>query len=82
MPALRASRRTPTSDETLALMRGVVREGAQDRPGIYRMLSSDGEVVYVGKSKRVRTRLLEVIRGQPVVERHRRVHPLEERVLG
>jgi excinuclease ABC subunit C len=43
-------------------MRGVVREGAQDRPGVYRMLSPDGEVVYVGKSKKVRTRLLSYFR--------------------
>ena len=43
-------------------MRGVVRDGAQDRPGIYRMLSPEGEVVYVGKSKRVRTRLLSYFR--------------------
>ena len=62
MSALRTSRRAPTSDEDLARMRGVVREGAQDRPGVYRMLSPDGEVVYVGKSKRVRTRLLSYFR--------------------
>jgi excinuclease ABC subunit C len=62
MSALRVSRRAPTSDEDLARMRGVVREGAQDRPGVYRMLSPDGEVVYVGKSKRVRTRLLSYFR--------------------
>jgi len=43
-------------------MRSVVREGAQDRPGVYRMLSADGEVVYVGKSKRVRSRLLSYFR--------------------
>ena len=43
-------------------MRGTVREGAQDRPGVYRMLSPDGEVVYVGKSKKVRTRLLSYFR--------------------
>lgn len=57
-----AARRAPTSDAELARMRGTVREGAQDRPGIYRMLSADGEVVYVGKSKRVRTRLLSYFR--------------------
>src|SRR5215212_1767474 len=51
-----------TSDAQLAVMRGAVRESAQDRPGIYRMLSSDGEVVYVGKSKRVRSRLLSYFR--------------------
>ena len=62
MPALTVSRRPPTSEDELARLRGVVREGAQDRPGIYRMLSSDGEVVYVGKSKKVRTRLLSYFR--------------------
>jgi excinuclease ABC subunit C len=52
----------PTSDAQLADMRAIVRAGAVDRPGIYRMLSSTGEVVYVGKSKQVRTRLLSYFR--------------------
>jgi len=39
-----------------------VKAGAADRPGVYRMLSSDGEVLYVGKSKRVRSRLLSYFR--------------------
>ena len=43
-------------------MRSLVKSDAADRPGIYRMLSSTGEVVYVGKSKRVRTRLLSYFR--------------------
>jgi excinuclease ABC subunit C len=43
-------------------MRDDVRANAADRPGIYRMLSSDGEIVYVGKSKRVRSRLLSYFR--------------------
>ncbi|MEO5588969.1 MAG: UvrB/UvrC motif-containing protein [Gemmatimonadaceae bacterium] len=43
-------------------MKDAVRAGAADRPGIYRMLSPTGEVVYVGKSKRVRTRLLSYFR--------------------
>ena len=43
-------------------MRLAVRSNAADRPGIYRMLSSTGEVVYVGKSKRVRSRLLSYFR--------------------
>lgn len=43
-------------------MRDIVRASAADRPGIYRMLSSTGEVVYVGKSKKVRTRLLSYFR--------------------
>ena len=57
-----ASRAEHTSDAQLADMRAIVRAGAADRPGIYRMLSSTGEVVYVGKSKRVRTRLLSYFR--------------------
>ena len=52
----------PTSDAQLAIMRSNVRDGAADRPGIYRMLSSEGEVLYVGKSKRVRSRLLSYFR--------------------
>jgi excinuclease ABC subunit C len=43
-------------------MRAVVKAGATDRPGIYRMLAEDGEVLYVGKSKQVRTRLLSYFR--------------------
>ena len=52
----------PTSDAQLAMMRSSVCDGATDRPGIYRMLSSEGEVVYVGKSKQIRTRLLSYFR--------------------
>ena len=43
-------------------MRAHVRAVAKDRPGVYRWLSPDGEVVYVGKSKRLRTRLLSYFR--------------------
>jgi excinuclease ABC subunit C len=39
-----------------------VRARAENRPGVYRMLTSGGEVVYVGKSKRIRTRLLSYFR--------------------
>jgi excinuclease ABC subunit C len=54
--------RPPTPDAQLAAMRAHVRATAQDRPGVYRMLAADGEIVYVGKSKRVRTRLLSYFR--------------------
>src|SRR5881227_3459992 len=60
--AVSALAKRPTSDTQLAIMRSNVRETAADRPGVYRMLSSDGEVVYVGKSKRVRSRLLSYFR--------------------
>ncbi len=51
------------SDAQLQLMRGEVRAGATDRPGVYRMIAEDGEVLYVGKSKKVRTRLLSYFRA-------------------
>ena len=54
--------RPPASDAHLSAMRAHVRANAQDRPGVYRMLSPDGEIVYVGKSKRIRTRLLSYFR--------------------
>jgi excinuclease ABC subunit C len=46
----------------VAGLRALVRASAEDRPGVYRMLGADGDVVYVGKSKRVRTRLLSYFR--------------------
>ena len=52
----------PATDDEIALMRSIVQDGAADRPGVYRMVADDGEVVYVGKSKRVRTRLLSYFR--------------------
>ncbi len=54
--------RPPTSDAQLATMRAAVRSLAKDRPGVYRMLSAEGEIVYVGKSKKLRTRLLSYFR--------------------
>ena len=62
MPALTRLRRPPTSEAQLSAMRAIVRAGATDRPGVYRMLAEDGEVLYVGKSKQVRTRLLSYFR--------------------
>jgi excinuclease ABC subunit C len=46
-------------------MRTLVRTSAKDRPGVYRMLAPDGEIVYVGKSKKLRTRLLSYFRCTP-----------------
>jgi excinuclease ABC subunit C len=54
-----------SSDEHVAAMRAHVRETAKDRPGVYRWLSPEGEVVYVGKSKRLRSRLLSYFRCGP-----------------
>jgi excinuclease ABC subunit C len=65
--------REPTSADQLAAMRDRVREGATDRPGVYRMLSSSGEVVYVGKSKQIRTRLLSYFRCDYPAEKGARI---------
>lgn len=46
-------------------LRAYVREHAEDRPGIYRMLGPEGEVLYVGKSIRVKSRLLSYFRADP-----------------
>jgi excinuclease ABC subunit C len=54
--------RPPTSDEQIAVMRDHVKDTAADRPAVYRMVAEDGEIVYVGKSKRVRSRLLSYFR--------------------
>jgi excinuclease ABC subunit C len=56
--------RPVTSDEQLAVMRTHVRTNAADRPGVYRMIASDGEIVYVGKSKRLRSRLMSYFRAE------------------
>lgn len=44
-------------------LRAHVRAHAEDRPGVYRMLGPGGEVLYVGKSVKVRTRLLSYFRA-------------------
>jgi excinuclease ABC subunit C len=41
-----------------------VRARAENRPAVYRMIAADGEVVYVGKSKQLRSRLLSYFRGE------------------
>lgn len=43
-------------------LRARVRACAEDRPGVYRWLAGDGRVLYVGKSVRVRSRLLSYFR--------------------
>ena len=47
-----------------AALREQVRQIARNRPGTYRMIAEDGEVLYVGKSKAVRTRLLSYFRAR------------------
>lgn len=47
----------------LAALKDHVRAGTENRPGVYRMLAEDGEILYVGKSKALRSRLLSYFRG-------------------
>jgi excinuclease ABC subunit C len=72
--------RPRTSDAQLATLRAHVRANAQDRPGVYRMLSPDGEIVYVGKSKRIRTRLLSYFRCAYPEEKGARIVREAERI--
>ncbi len=45
-------------------LRDRVRTEAQNHPGVYRFLGPRGEVLYVGKSVRIRSRLLSYFRGR------------------
>src|SRR5262245_22647381 len=45
-----------------AVLRGRVREESPERPGVYAMLDRHGDVIYVGKAKSLRTRLLSYFR--------------------
>ncbi len=48
----------------LRRLRAEVRASAQNRPGVYRMYDGQGALLYVGKSVRVRARLLSYFRGR------------------
>ena len=45
-------------------LRDEVRATAEDRPGVYRWLSANGRILYVGKSVRLRSRLLSYFREE------------------
>ena len=45
-------------------LREQVRAAAENRPGVYRMLAANGLVLYVGKSKALRSRLLSYFRAK------------------
>ena len=52
---------TPTHRKQLRVL---VREGCENRPGVYRMLGPTGLVIYVGQSRVLRTRLLSYFRAK------------------
>jgi excinuclease ABC subunit C len=45
-----------------ATLRGRIRRLCPQRPGVYGMIASSGELLYIGKAKRLRTRLLSYFR--------------------
>jgi excinuclease ABC subunit C len=54
----------PRTDEArVAEMLAQVKASAENKPAVYRMVATDGEVVYVGKAKQLRTRLLSYFRA-------------------
>lgn len=63
LPKLDLLRPPPTAESRIKEMEAFVRERAENRPAVYRMIAADGEVVYIGKSKQLRARLLSYFRG-------------------
>jgi excinuclease ABC subunit C len=61
--ARRAQRAAPLPATDLGHLRERVRALAENRPAIYRMTDALGRVIYVGKAKRLRTRLLTYFRA-------------------
>lgn len=62
--ARRAQRAAPLPSTDLEQLSARVRALAENRPAIYRMTDALGRVIYVGKAKRLRTRLLTYFRAE------------------
>ena len=60
----RAQRAVPLPATDLEQLRSRVRALAENRPAVYRMTDAMGRVIYVGKAKRLRTRLLTYFRAE------------------
>lgn len=60
-------------ESRVAELRKSVKAGAEERPGVYRMITETGEVAYVGKSRRIRTRLLSYFRARYPEEKSARI---------
>ncbi|NIP77973.1 MAG: nuclease [Gemmatimonadetes bacterium] len=67
MTTTRANDSAPAAGpaRTAAELREFVRAHARNRPGVYRMIGPGEQVLYVGKSIRVRSRLLSYFRADP-----------------
>jgi excinuclease ABC subunit C len=61
----RLARRPPPAPVTnLHQLRQRIRGIAENRPAVYRMLDAEGRIIYVGKAKQLRTRLLSYFRAE------------------
>ena len=60
----RAQRVAPLPSTDLDQLRQRVRALAENRPAVYRMTDALGRIIYVGKAKRLRTRLLTYFRAE------------------
>ncbi len=63
MTRARAQRMVPLPSTDLDQLRRRVRALAENRPAVYQMFDATGRVLYVGKAKRLRTRLLSYFRA-------------------
>ena len=65
----------PPADVAIRIdtMLAQVKDLCRDVPGVYRMTSADGEVIYVGKSKSLRTRLLSYFRAKFPLDKGARI---------
>ena len=59
----RAQRVAPLPSTDLDQLRRRIRALAENRPAIYQMFDGTGRVLYIGKAKRLRTRLLTYFRA-------------------
>ncbi len=70
----------PGAADAVARMRATVRADAVDRPGVYRMVGGDGEVLYVGKSKQIRSRLMSYFRCEYPADKGARILSHADRI--
>ncbi len=64
---------TPAIEERVDTLQAFVKAEVRGRPGVYRMISPDGEILYVGKAKNLRTRLLGYFRAAFPAEKSARI---------